>query len=94
METYTVSLGNSDGEGTPAQALRYEEQTRYIEGVGTLRKAQPLELGQGGGEVGGELGFLHLLLLSKETYCPFPMDSWIPGVISSSKARGLPVRDT
>lgn len=44
----STPVGNSDGEGTPAQALRYEEeQARYTEGVGTLRKVQPPELGEG-----------------------------------------------
>lgn len=44
---------------------------------------------RGGG--GGELGFLHLLLLSKEIYCPLPKDSCISEVISNSKARGLSI---
>lgn len=39
----------------------------------------------------GELGFLHLLLLSKEIYCPFPGDSCIFEVISNLKAKGLPI---
>lgn len=43
-----MPAGNSDAEGTPAQALRYkEEPASYIEGAGTLSKAQPLELEQG-----------------------------------------------
>lgn len=54
-----MPIGHSDGEGTPAQALRYkeEEQARYIEGVGTLRKTQPPELGQGEVCGGGSRGF-------------------------------------
>lgn len=48
----SAPVGNNDGEGTPAQALRYEEeQARYTEEVGTLRKVLPLELGQSWGVV-------------------------------------------